>query len=297
AHAELTATEESDYQAAIAGKSGIACFDAWVNELIATGYLHNHARMWFASIWIFTLRLPWQLGAEFFLRHLLDGDAASNTLSWRWVGGLQTRGKTYLARADNIARYTEGRFGSITGLAETAEPLPWIEPPTPRRDFVVVALRPGLTSGLLITDDDFSPWPAIAGAQIASVAMLNSVNARTDTGVASNVAQFVTALSNDSAQSIEGRLGLVPQTVADSDAIIAWAEAQQLRQVIMPYTPVGPSADLLTDLANRLGKRDIRLANPLRRWDEAAWPHATRGFFPFRKIIPDLLVLADADPS
>jgi hypothetical protein len=48
-----------------------------------TGYLHNHARMWFASIWIFTLRLPWELGADFFLRHLLDGDPASNTLSWR----------------------------------------------------------------------------------------------------------------------------------------------------------------------------------------------------------------------
>ena len=43
--------------------------------------------MWFASIWIFTLKLPWQKGAEFFLRELYDGDAASNTLSWRWVAG------------------------------------------------------------------------------------------------------------------------------------------------------------------------------------------------------------------
>ena len=49
--------------------------------------------MWFASIWIFTLNLPWQKGAEFFMKHLLDGDAASNTLSWRWVAGLQTKGK------------------------------------------------------------------------------------------------------------------------------------------------------------------------------------------------------------
>jgi deoxyribodipyrimidine photo-lyase len=66
-----------------------------VQELVETGYLHNHARMWFASIWIFTLRLPWELGADFFLRHLLDGDAASNTLSWRWVAGLHTKGKHY----------------------------------------------------------------------------------------------------------------------------------------------------------------------------------------------------------
>ncbi len=76
----------------------------------SAGYLHNHARMWFASIWIFTLRLPWVLGADFFMRHLCDGDPASNTLSWRWVAGLHTRGKTYLARASNIATYTGGRF-------------------------------------------------------------------------------------------------------------------------------------------------------------------------------------------
>lgn len=96
--------------AAMAGETGIACFDAWARELVETGWLHNHTRMWFASIWIFTLRLPWQLGADFFLRKLLDGDPASNTLSWRWVAGLQTVGKTYLATADNIARYTDGRF-------------------------------------------------------------------------------------------------------------------------------------------------------------------------------------------
>ncbi len=98
------------YESAIAGNTGIDCFDAWARELVQTGYLHNHARMWFASIWVFTLQLPWQLGADFFYRHLLDGDPASNTLSWRWVCGLHTRGKTYLARVSNIASYTDNRF-------------------------------------------------------------------------------------------------------------------------------------------------------------------------------------------
>ncbi|MFM8676122.1 MAG: FAD-binding domain-containing protein, partial [Burkholderiaceae bacterium] len=83
--------------AAESGRTGLECFDAWVNELVTTGYLHNHARMWFASIWIFTLKLPWRIGADFFYRYLLDGDAASNTLSWRWVAGLHTRGKAYSA--------------------------------------------------------------------------------------------------------------------------------------------------------------------------------------------------------
>ncbi|MFZ9438477.1 MAG: FAD-binding domain-containing protein, partial [Candidatus Fonsibacter ubiquis] len=81
-----------EYQQAISGKTSIECFNDWANELIKYNYLHNHARMWFASIWIFTLKLPWQLGADFFLKHLLDGDAASNTLSWRWVAGLQSKG-------------------------------------------------------------------------------------------------------------------------------------------------------------------------------------------------------------
>ncbi|MDP5360647.1 MAG: DNA photolyase, partial [Paracoccaceae bacterium] len=110
------------WEAACKGETGIDGFDHWARELVQTGYLHNHARMWFASIWIFTLRLPWTLGADFFLRHLLDGDPASNTLSWRWVGGLQTVGKTYLARADNIAKYTEGRFAP-RGLVSFAAPL------------------------------------------------------------------------------------------------------------------------------------------------------------------------------
>ncbi|MFM7607329.1 MAG: FAD-binding domain-containing protein, partial [Alphaproteobacteria bacterium] len=59
--AASVAAPPEGYEAAIAGRAGIACFDAWVQELVETGYLHNHARMWFASIWIFTLRLPWFL--------------------------------------------------------------------------------------------------------------------------------------------------------------------------------------------------------------------------------------------
>ena len=84
------------HESAIEGRAGIDGFDDWARELVETGWLHNHARMWFASIWIFTLRLPWALGAAFFMRHLVDGDPASNTLSWRWVAGPHTRGKHYV---------------------------------------------------------------------------------------------------------------------------------------------------------------------------------------------------------
>ena len=113
---------EEEYKKAINGETGIECFDDWVKELKTENYLHNHTRMWFASIWIFTLNLPWELGARFFMKHLFDGDAASNTLSWRWVAGIQTQGKNYLARESNIRKFTNQRYTN-TSLNENALPL------------------------------------------------------------------------------------------------------------------------------------------------------------------------------
>ena len=100
------------YLDAIEGNTSIPCFNKWVKDLKQYGYLHNHTRMWFASIWIFQLNLPWQLGANLFFKHLLDADPASNTLSWRWVAGLHTKGKSYRARRQNIEKYTSGRINT-----------------------------------------------------------------------------------------------------------------------------------------------------------------------------------------
>ena len=114
--------KNQNYLNAIEGKTNIECFNQWVKELKGNNYLHNHTRMWFASIWIFTLELPWQLGAEFFMQHLYDGDAASNTLGWRWVAGVQTQGKHYLASEWNIKKFTNNRFQNIQ-LNENASPI------------------------------------------------------------------------------------------------------------------------------------------------------------------------------
>ena len=114
--------DDEKIQQAVNGKTQISCFNDWVNEIKEFNYLHNHTRMWFASIWIFTLKLPWQKGAEFFLKYLLDGDAASNTLSWRWVGGLQTKGKNYSAQSWNIEKFTNNKYKNIR-LAENPIPL------------------------------------------------------------------------------------------------------------------------------------------------------------------------------
>ncbi|MEM8785493.1 MAG: FAD-binding domain-containing protein, partial [Pseudomonadota bacterium] len=144
----------SAFEAAVTGRTGIDCFDFWAEELVETGYLHNHARMWFASIWVFTLRLPWELGADFFLRHLLDGDPASNTLSWRWVAGLHTQGKNYLARASNIAKYTDGRFELAAGLDERAGPLEAEPVPAPLAPALPPIVDPQKRTMLLLTEED-----------------------------------------------------------------------------------------------------------------------------------------------
>src|SRR6056297_2522185 len=178
----------AEWEAACKGETGIECFDHWAHELTETGYLHNHARMWVASIWVFTLRLPWELGADFFLRHLLDGDPASNTLGWRWVAGLQTPGKTYLARPDNIARYTRGRFRP-EGLAQEAPALDG--PPHPQRmDAPAGDAPPRGRVGVLLTEDDLTPDWLLDRVDPAEVAVFDATALRSPLHVSPRVLSF-----------------------------------------------------------------------------------------------------------
>lgn len=92
-----------------AGSSGLACMDAFATELRLTGWLHNHARMWLAAWVVHWLRVRWQAGARWFLRHLLDGDLASNNLSWQWVASTFSA-KPYIFNRENLERNTAGRY-------------------------------------------------------------------------------------------------------------------------------------------------------------------------------------------
>ena len=266
-----------DWEAACKGETGIDCFDHWAKQLASTGYLHNHARMWFASIWIFTLRLPWALGADFFMRHLLDGDAASNTLSWRWVGGLQTVGKSYLARPDNIAKYTNGRF-TPKGLATVALPLEGPAHP-PRMDLPLPdPIDAQLRTGLLITEDDMSPGWLLDQINPVATVVAQTTDQRSPLEVSANVDTFAKIGLMDCAARFEGRLGAVSHV--KPDAVTAWAEAYNIDQIVTSYLPVGPTKDALSG---------IKLVQPIRPYDAAAWPHATHGFFRFKDKIPMLL--------
>ncbi|MBT8410537.1 MAG: DNA photolyase [Octadecabacter sp.] len=276
----------AEWEAACLGRTGIDCFDHWAQELTETGYLHNHARMWFASIWIFTLRLPWELGADFFIRHLLDGDPASNTLGWRWVAGLQTIGKTYLARADNIAKYTENRFypTDLVSFAAPLEGLPHPERgPLPQVGHIPPDLLKDGRIGLLLTEDDLSPeWLP----QGLPTAIYDGTRHRSPLNVAPNVTDFVSAAIEDMATRLDAPLAK-PQTIEELEV---WAKDAGLDALVLAHPPVGGTADAIAALKTPV----IRQIRP---YDLAAWPHAKAGFFKFKTQIPKLLAANDRQLS
>ncbi len=264
----------SEWEAACSGETGIDCFDHWARELVETGYLHNHARMWFASIWIFTLRLPWTLGADFFLRHLLDGDPASNTLGWRWVAGLQTRGKTYLARPDNIERFTGGRFRP-SGLASIAVPLDGPENPPAGPVPQTAAWDPGKPTALVLHEDDPDPgWLLAQGLAPEVTIVMNATADRSPLTVSPSVRTFSRGVFDDILSRHSGQLGDIRD--------VERADLTGIPQLVAPYAPQGPARDALDSF-------DRPVALMVRPYDAMAWPHATAGFFKFKARIPKLI--------
>ena len=281
-----------DVDRAMNGQTGLDYFDAWATELVDTGYLHNHARMWFASIWIFTLGLPWRLGADFFYRHLLDGDAASNTLGWRWAAGLHTRGKPYPADAQNIATFTAGRFAPRqSDLAEVTQGLETTEPdglPSVLSLRPIVPPEPGRPTALLITDEDCRVEDFdLAALDIRTVATLQTSQLRSPLPVADMVLRFEKAALADAALRV-GR-GFEPLHAADPADLAKWAARAGATQIATPYITRGPLRDWLDQAAPSLAARGITLCEWRRDWDAAIWPHATAGFFKVKQQIPRIL--------
>ena len=275
-----------------AGQTGLDYFDSWAGELVETGYLHNHARMWFASIWIFSLELPWRLGADFFFRHLLDGDPASNTLGWRWVGGLHTRGKPYHAQAWNITKFTNNRFNPGSGdLAEVIEGLESEEPDgLPSLSPLRLPENPDLRrpTVLLVTEEDCRPEDFNPSRlNIIGCATLTASNLRSPLAVSPLVEDFEREALKDTAlrsdlDTIELRAG-VPADLA------RWASRAGATQIATPFIPTGPLRDWILDAKPALDEAGITLVEWRRDWDGLIWPHATAGFFKVKKHIPDIL--------
>lgn len=275
---------------AMTGETGIEPFDAWAKELVETGYLHNHTRMWFASIWIFTLELPWALGADFFYRHLLDGDAASNTLSWRWVAGLHTPGKNYLATAANIARNTDGRFNPVGALNENAAPLeddwngrPGSMPAPKAPD----ASKPSV---LLLHEDDlgYDSLP-LDGLNIVAIAGVTVTDDRSPLGVSETVKRFTIEATEDALSRANEDLFVPTVKLASPEGLVELAKEHGAKQIISGYTPVGPVRDRLTKAVPTWEDAGLQWTELLRDYDRDAWPHATKGFFKLKEAIPGLV--------
>ena len=268
-HSEATLQRARDVAA---GQSGVAVMDRFARELVETGYLHNHARMWFASFWIHVERLPWELGAEFFFQHLLDGDAASNTCSWRWVAGLQTAGKTYLIRRSNLDKYCGPEYlADETGLerlnddvvtsVETEETADL----KPAKAAVWPTNLPKFSSptGLWIHDEDLS-------AEISGVlAGMDFAGIFRSTPITVGVEQ---------AKYRQAAMGVPTENLTN---LVEWAVSEGLSNVVA-YAPfIGPLNDKVESLREDLMKENVGLNLIRRESDTRIFPMAWKGFFPF----------------
>ena len=282
-------------EAVCAGRSGVACMDKIAGELTQTGYLHNHARMWWASFWIHVEQLPWELGADFFFRYLLDADPASNTLSWRWVAGLQTPGKSYLVRLSNIEKYApEYLSGKQIGnerLADGAVCATLLQPSvglerTPPPAYPTVASQSPGRLGLWLHADDLlpesGPLSTLAPASIAGC--ISDQVYQTAYRLSSkriDSLRTVTRDGLDRAAAHYGCASVVLDAAAPVEALCHWASAHELTEVVAFAPFVGPIQDMLPSLRMRFEAERIRLTLIRRPSDEVAFSFATAGFFPF----------------
>lgn len=278
ARLENDPTSAANYRAAISGTTGIEAFDHWAAELARTGYLHNWARMQVASIWTFTLGLPWQLGAEWMFSHLLDADPASNTLSWRWIAGLHTAGKAYLADEERIISMTGGALTG-QGLATTAN-----IPPASHKPDVTLLREPALPnrtapSLLLLTCEDLSLETELELDDLRAVAIAKDL-------AASEADR--TALSDAMARAIR-HWSATPLEVGSLAELPALAKANGCTQIVTGFATVGPTRDALEQFQPALAGHGINLTEHQRRWDRLAWPYCGKGFFQLKSRIPALL--------
>lgn len=281
---------KENYMSAINGETGIECFDFWCEQLKSTGYLHNHVRMWFASIWVFTLKLPMELGADFFMLHLIDADAASNTLSWRWVSGLHTKGKAYAARASNIEKFTNGQFNPSGQLVEDISPL------TENIDHPLVSL-PQLDKSiqkdavLLVTEEDCSPETSLETKDLEVEILPLYLEKKYPRWIQPN--NSIRFFSNTAVQNTCQRLGQLGVEKIDktkwTDTILEASDRLGTKNIIIPKVPVGAVKSKLRKVKKNLAEHDIYIYEHYKNYDIYTWQHASKGFFKLKKQIPNIL--------
>lgn len=281
---------KENYMSAVNGETGIECFDFWCKQLKSTGYLHNHVRMWFASIWVFTLKLPMELGADFFMLHLIDADAASNTLSWRWVSGLHTKGKAYAARASNIEKFTNGQFNPSGQLREDIEPLTENinHPFVPLVDLEQFKDEDAI---LLITEEDCSPETSIIenNLEVEIVPLYRKKKFPEWIEPLNTVRSFSNTAVKNSAQRL-GCKNLKPVKESNwTEIILDASDKLGTKNIITPRIPVGAVKSEFRKIKKNLAEHDIYINEHYKEYDTYTWQFASKGFFKLKKQIPNIL--------
>ena len=272
---DLKALKEDDnYKKAINGETQIKCFNDWVNELKENNYLHNHTRMWFASIWIFTLNLPWQKGAEFFMKHLFDGDAASNTLSWRWVAGLQTKGKHYVAQAWNISKFTNNKYQNVK-LNENALPL------TDKREYKLSPINldydDNANENLLVFENELN-LENHKLKNYKNIYLILLTNEVRKIKLEKKVLDFKTQIINDQKKRL------------DQIKVINETELQSSAKETISFDVIHPSIGENYSYLNSLRKKlNLKLSFILNEEDKFSWQFSNKGYFNFKNNIPNIL--------
>ena len=266
--------EDDDYKKAINGETQIECFNDWVKELKENNYLHNHTRMWFASIWIFTLNLPWQKGAELFMKHLFDGDAASNTLSWRWVAGLQTKGKHYAAQSWNISKFTNNKYKNVK-LNENALPV------TDKREYKLTPLNfiteDNSNENLLLFENELNLENKNLKKYENIYLVLLSNEAR-KLKLEKNVIEYKSKIIEDQKKRFEDL------------KIIDEEKFKTLTDEINSFDVIHPSIGENYSYLNTIRKKqNLELNFILSEEDKFSWQFSNKGYFNFKNNIPKIL--------
>ena len=262
------------YKNAIEGKTNIECFNYWINELKEKNYLHNHVRMWFASIWIFTLQLPWQLGAELFMQQLYDGDAASNTLGWRWVAGIQTQGKHYLASEWNIKKFTNDRFNNIK-LNEKALPK------KNNKTYSIIKEKFNNPQSieeknLLIFENNLSfELSDFKDSKFKKIFLISNKNENRNIKLNEKVIKFKSLLIEDQRKRLEQK--------SINSEIINISEIKNIDEdTYCLYPTVGENL-------NYINSNKLKIKFLYRKIDQFSWQYCNKGFFNFKNYIPKII--------
>jgi len=262
-----------NYLSAIEGKTDIECFNEWVNELKENNYLHNHTRMWFASIWIFTLELPWQLGAEFFMQNLYDGDAASNTLGWRWVAGVQTQGKHYLASEWNIKKFTNNRFQNIKLNENAPSKISKKSYQIIKQDFSNP--QDIKEKNLLIFDNNLSfEITDFKENNFKKIYLVSNKNENRTIKLSEKLMKFKSLLIEDQAQRLKNQ--------SIDCQIIYISEVINIENCCGLYPTIGENLDYLNS-------NNLKVDFLYRSLDQLAWQYCNKGFFNFKNYIPKIV--------